>query len=1086
MQLREKAVILILTVCALALLTGRAAAASENAEAGLSGSTTVMIYMVGSDLEAGGARATQDLNEMIGSGVDLNRTHVLVCAGGTGKWWPEDPLNPGESPWQTDPPDPGKITMLRLTETGFAQERILEPQSMGEAVCLAGFINTAVAGYPADHYILIFWDHGNGPVIGFGKDLLFGEDSLELPEMRQAMEQTAFADVLRLDWVGFDACLMASAELACIWKDYADYLVCSQETEPGFGWNYSFLTDCGSSEAGMLARAAADAYIDYGRKEIASRENYHPEMTMSVLDLSRTEALENAVNALFHVASSDISGDYIRLAKARADIRAVGRSSSGGFDYDLVDLRTVAERMANDYPKECGALQTALEEAVIYAVEEGVTDCSGISLFYPFYNKAYYRRYWKDAYREIAVFPEYLNYLERYESIWLGTDMQRYFSDEMELEMGASPSSYVLQLTPEQADVYAASNYYVLRRVGDGLYSLVYLSNDVGMEDGKLTATFDGRIIYCQSDYSQRIVPGLIFMWGTQDGITDYSAESITLRRERDSGGREIASAEIQFSANPETEEIVVNGIYRAEEGESGGKRETLELSEWTTIRFFIAEPRFITRDDQGKMKYYWDWEGNGWTLWNDIPVADHPRFLYAPLYDDGDEYYIVINVRDVQGNTYTSELFPLRLPPAPEEEKRPADTVRWVTGDSVTLLEKDGVTLQLSTTIGLGTGSQIYYVTLDNRNDYPVTVSMSGNGAVINGGIGSYWFEQVNMDPGGNSVLTMWNLTRDALLSPEGQLRSLFCRCRVSRTDTKKTLYDGQISVEIPISPVPSFRLRNAMNAAANEQQLLETDGVCVDLLDLGIPTDSYQDTYSAREGMLTVSLHIRNDSGTDKDISLNGLSLNGIYMACGSGGDSTRAGIRLKDGESWYPRIEKRMNEIRRLDYDGMNGIASERADLPQITSINTCSVFLMIDGELYECPVTLSEKGTQDFPVPDGEIIYRDHRVEVWLHGFSFVHSDLTGEEIPTWYFWVVNCGSDILHASYETSKEDARFSYWLANDVVLPGEMVFRVAEDLSGDGEPLSFVIEQYYWYSGGDEYRSDPIALPVQRGETNE
>ena len=165
--------------------------------------TTVMIYMVGSDLEAKTGAGTEDLTEIAGSGVDLSKTNVLVYAGGSPKW-------------HNDLADPEKHTVLLLKEEGFQQITQLQAYSMGESQCLSNFLKYGYSNYPAQQYMLILWNHGNGPVMGYGKDMLFGNDSLTLSEMRQALEDSPFGEGNKLAWVGFDACLMASAELCCV------------------------------------------------------------------------------------------------------------------------------------------------------------------------------------------------------------------------------------------------------------------------------------------------------------------------------------------------------------------------------------------------------------------------------------------------------------------------------------------------------------------------------------------------------------------------------------------------------------------------------------------------------------------------------------------------------------------------------------------------------------------------------------------------------------------------------------------------------------------------------------------------------
>ena len=59
-----------------------------------------------------------------------------------------------------------------------------------------------------------------------------------LPSLREKVcERMARAGV-KFDFVGFDACLMATYEMAAHMASYADYMVASEELEPGIGWNY--------------------------------------------------------------------------------------------------------------------------------------------------------------------------------------------------------------------------------------------------------------------------------------------------------------------------------------------------------------------------------------------------------------------------------------------------------------------------------------------------------------------------------------------------------------------------------------------------------------------------------------------------------------------------------------------------------------------------------------------------------------------------------------------------------------------------------------------------------------------------------
>ncbi|MCD6488404.1 MAG: hypothetical protein J7K21_04185 [Desulfurococcales archaeon] len=100
----------------------------------------------------------------------------------------------------------------------------------GDPDTLKSFIEFVVGNYPAEHYMLIIWDHGGGPG-GAAWDYSSDDDYLTLKEIREAVEEAG----VHLDIIGFDACLMATIDAAYEFRNVADYLVASEETEPGHG-----------------------------------------------------------------------------------------------------------------------------------------------------------------------------------------------------------------------------------------------------------------------------------------------------------------------------------------------------------------------------------------------------------------------------------------------------------------------------------------------------------------------------------------------------------------------------------------------------------------------------------------------------------------------------------------------------------------------------------------------------------------------------------------------------------------------------------------------------------------------------------
>lgn len=109
---------------------------------------------------------------------------------------------------------------------------------MGDPETLKGFLNYAEENYPADHKMLLFWNHGGGSVSGVSFDENYEMDSLVLDELSAVMKDV-YGDKKPFEVVGFDTCLMATVDTANVFQNYASYMVASEETEPGNGWLYS-------------------------------------------------------------------------------------------------------------------------------------------------------------------------------------------------------------------------------------------------------------------------------------------------------------------------------------------------------------------------------------------------------------------------------------------------------------------------------------------------------------------------------------------------------------------------------------------------------------------------------------------------------------------------------------------------------------------------------------------------------------------------------------------------------------------------------------------------------------------------------
>ena len=882
-------------------------------EAEAAKAVTVMVYMVGSDLEPRSAAGTLDMAEMAASGVDLSRVNVLVYTGGA-------------TDWQSDVPKDANA-LFRLTEEGFQQVKTFPLQSMGKAENLSRFVNYSRRKFPADSWHLILWDHGNGPVLGCGVDRLFGGDSLTLPELAAALEATGFGGEEKLGVLGFDACLMASAELACVSAPYAEYLVASQETEPAYGWDYAFLRDCGRVSARELAEEIADSYEAYYENYRAKKPNFRGATTLSVTDLGQVPALEDALNALFLRASADVDEAYSRLAAARYRTHSLGRASTGS-EYDLADLGDLAAQLAESYPAEAGALTAALDRAVVHQVSNQ-PDCSGLSLYYPCYNKLTYATSWEARYRELGLLPGYQAYLEQYGAKWSGTELSACFPETMTLREGAEPGTYVLDLTADQAPLVAECRYYILERGSylsryPNAYSAVYSSGDVTKEGQTLTARFDGNVIYCENDFGDR---GLLSLRMTErrEGTTEYRA-TCTLKTGPYADPEDSLECWLLFSADNETGELSLRELY-AQDGEDlqSGKRQELDLGDYTTVNFYHKSPRTLSRDPQGRLLDYWSWPHSGLYVWYVLPTADGVGFCYAPLAEPDCEYWLLLEFTDVQGNLHTAEPFPLpQAAPEPAAEEVPEREITWDGGSSCLLLDREDFTLRLLAALDPETGEPFRAVEAVNRSAHDLSISLSYPG------------------PEGEKRLDLMPEAGETLYYTLEGLTGESPRFRVKATDwfTGATLIRAlDLALTLEAAPEPEVIRLPALGATAREQWIYEEEDFRVGIAGLGFFL--YGERSLQGPGwdfrLFTPLVTLENDGPEIREVLFQRVEINGISFPC------------------WqlFPwGIEP--GERAELDY----ALSIYRSYLEEagIERIESCTVYLQVDGRDLACPVAL----------------------------------------------------------------------------------------------------------------------------------
>ncbi len=466
---------------------------------------TLLIYMTGSSLESQGFQASEDLREMTGA-LDTEGIRILVQTGGASAW--KEDIRPEKST---------RIEILPGEWTRLAEE---EDRNMGDAETLRDFLKWGYAFAPAERYGLILWDHGAGPLLGVcfderHPDAEGAEDGLSMKELERALGESPFAGE-KLEWIGFDACLMCTLEVADLVSPYARYMIASQETESEEGWPYEFLR-------GMPGRESGEAWgrrivTAYGREEQRSAAP----RTLSCLDLSRMDRVRREMGRFFgNLTETVLPETYAGLTRCRLDTRSFGNATTSS--YDLIDLTDLIRSYEREGLADGKELRAALGDLILQTCPENDSQIHGISIYYPFDNKSRYISPWGPAYQELSFSPEYRGFLRRISDYYLGDALFNRDSDyQAEIHEEGGRARLEMPLTEEEAAGLARARLIVLEKLASDSYRLVYYDDQrIRASDRSVSARYKGEALYAVGA-DQEILAGPISYFPVENGAAVY------------------------------------------------------------------------------------------------------------------------------------------------------------------------------------------------------------------------------------------------------------------------------------------------------------------------------------------------------------------------------------------------------------------------------------------------------------------------------------------------------------------------------------------------------------------------------------
>lgn len=282
---------------------------------------------------------------------------------------------------------------------------------------MSKFIKEAKKAYPAKSYAFISWDHGGGWRGLNWDDTTYeqtngGDDFMNMKELRQAVVDAG----LVFDVFAFDQCLMAQPEVAYQVRDYAKYLVFSEETVYGQGFPYDLIAEDMVSKPTMTALECANVMAE----DFAWFYNsitWANDWTISVFDMSYMDDMTTAITDLAAASMDSLSMYKTAMKNARSNAQT--------FYYPyFIDLKGYAMNLVADGSIPAGELKIAAAD-VVQIIDNGIVSCLnskhnndayGMTIYLPGYKGSYLG--YKTAYENVpfALDTDWISFVQAFAS----------------------------------------------------------------------------------------------------------------------------------------------------------------------------------------------------------------------------------------------------------------------------------------------------------------------------------------------------------------------------------------------------------------------------------------------------------------------------------------------------------------------------------------------------------------------------------------------------------------------------------------------------------------------------------------------
>ena len=341
---------------------------------------TVLIYICGADLESKNQLATGDIQEILKVSGQPDDVNIVIETGGASSWASTYGISST------------KLERYHVENKSLVRDDQLTYASMGLTSTLQSFIEYGLNNYPAERTGLVLWNHGGG-MRGVCYDEKKNDDVLKNSEVRSAVGgalSNCGMSGQKLEWIGYDACLMAVQDIAVTNSEYFNYMIASEESEAGYGWDYDTWVDdlYAKKTTTTILKAIVDGFIaDNGGSSSTSGDQTLSYMNLSYASAYKT-AWENLASQLNNIVTTSNKSSFNSAITSN-----VKHYADSDYDYFCTfDAWDFVDKLANNSAfssfrvdsSYTTSVKNALANLVAYNLaQKGAGVSKGICMYWP-------------------------------------------------------------------------------------------------------------------------------------------------------------------------------------------------------------------------------------------------------------------------------------------------------------------------------------------------------------------------------------------------------------------------------------------------------------------------------------------------------------------------------------------------------------------------------------------------------------------------------------------------------------------------------------------------------------------------------